>query len=234
MPCSIMIRAASRETRNEPRAITSCCRSQSATVVSSSGFEIDRPALLTTRSTPPKARTAAWKARRDLRLVGDVDVDRGSRRPGRRSRAATVAALSPSMSATTTQAPSAASRMGDRPADARAGAGHERDPGGERLRLGQARELGLLERPVLDPELLRLGDRRVGRERLGAAHHVDGVDVELAGDAGGLLVRPEAEHPDARDQDDRRVRAAHRRAARRRRGARSTPRSPRGRRRGAP
>ena len=44
---------------------------------------------------------------------------------------------------------------------------------------------------------------------LGAAHHVDGVDVELAGDAGGLLVLAVAEHPDAGHQDDQRVGAAH-------------------------
>jgi hypothetical protein len=54
-----MARAASRETRNDPRAITSCWTSQSATVVSVSGLEIDRPALFTTRSTPPNASTSA-------------------------------------------------------------------------------------------------------------------------------------------------------------------------------
>ena len=57
-----MARAASRETRNDPRAITSCCTSQSAAVVSSSGLEIDSPALFTTRSTPPKASAAAATA----------------------------------------------------------------------------------------------------------------------------------------------------------------------------
>jgi hypothetical protein len=64
-PCSIMTFAAALETRNEPLAITSCCRSQSFSVVSSSGLEMDSPALLTTRSTPPKASTAssiAWTA----------------------------------------------------------------------------------------------------------------------------------------------------------------------------
>ena len=65
---------------------------------------------------------------------------------------------------------------------------------GERLGLRHPLQLGLLERPVLDAELLRLVDRGVGRERLGAAHHVDRVDVELAGDAGGLLVLAEGEH----------------------------------------
>ena len=96
---------------------------------------------------------------------------------------------------------------------------------------GIRRELGLLQRPVLDAELLALVDRRVGRDGLGAAHHVDGVDVELAGHAGGLLVRAEAEHADAGHQHDCRVRAAHRRAVRRacrgsrRRTRRGTPRA---------
>ena len=100
--------------------------------------------------------------------------------------------------------------LGGRLADAAGGAGHQGDPGGERLRRGHPLELGLLERPVLDPELLRLVDRGVRREALGAAHHVDRVDVELAGDAGGLLVRAVREHADARHQDDQRVGAAHR------------------------
>ena len=51
---------------------------------------------------------------------------------------------------------------------------------------------------------------RVGRERLGAAHHVDRVEVELAGDAGGLLVRAVAEHADAGHEHDERVGAADR------------------------
>ncbi len=57
---------------------------------------------------------------------------------------------------------------------------------------------------------------RVGADRLGAAHHVDRVDVELAGHARGLLVLAEREHADAGDQHDRRVGAAHRGAVRRR------------------
>ncbi len=49
---------------------------------------------------------------------------------------------------------------------------------------------------------------------LGAAHHVDRVDVELAGHPGGLLVRAVGEHPDAGHQDDQRVGAADRRRVR--------------------
>ena len=51
---------------------------------------------------------------------------------------------------------------------------------------------------------------RVGGDRFGAAHHVDGVDVELAGHAGGLFVGAEGEHAHAGDQHDGRVRAAQR------------------------
>ena len=152
--CSIMIRAASRETRNDPRAITSCWRSQSATVVSSSGLEIDSPALFTTRSTPPKAKAAPQRPL-DLGLVGHVGGDRhrdvrtadlGCDRGG---------ALA-SLSATTTHAPSAASRCAIAWPIPGASAGHERHPGGQRLGLGHALELGFLEGPVLDAELLRL------------------------------------------------------------------------------
>ena len=45
IPCGPSTRAASRDTRNDPFAITSCCRSQSAAVVSSSGLEMDSPAM---------------------------------------------------------------------------------------------------------------------------------------------------------------------------------------------
>ena len=62
MSCSIMTFAAALATRKEPLAMTLCCRSQSFSVVSSSGLEMESPALLTTRSTPPKASTASWMA----------------------------------------------------------------------------------------------------------------------------------------------------------------------------
>ena len=193
-PWAIITRAASRETRNEPLAITSCCRSQSATVVSSSGLDSDSPALLTTRSTPPKASTAAASAAAHGVLVGDVggDADRHVRR--RPSSAAAACALARSRSATTTQAPSAAIRaaMALPMPDAAPVTSAIRVASG--LGLGIRGELGLLERPVLDAELLRLADRRVGRHRLGAAHHVDRVDVELAGHPRGLLVLAEGEH----------------------------------------
>ena len=97
-------------------AITSCWRSQSCSVVSSKGLLMDRPALLTTRSTPPNARTAAANAVGDLVGVGDVRGDRdrdvgGVKRLGLGGDLlATVFAAAASRSATITHAPSAASR----------------------------------------------------------------------------------------------------------------------------
>ncbi len=156
------------------------------------------------------------------RAVGRADA---CRRPRRRSSA--------SRSATTTQAPSAASRSAmalpmPEPAPVTSAT-----RAGQRLGLRHPLELGLLEGPVLDAELLALVDRCVRRDGLGAAHHVDGVDVELAGHAGGLLVLAEREHPDAGHQHDRRVGAAHGRAVRRPCCGRSRRRTPRGRRRAA-
>ena len=79
-------------------------------MVSSSGFESDSPALLTTRSTPPNASTAA----RNAATTGASSVTSTVTRD-RDVRAAELARRRPprcaaSRSATTTQAPSAASR----------------------------------------------------------------------------------------------------------------------------
>ena len=111
------------------------------------------------RSTPPNASSVASTAASHRGRVGHVDRDAdgdvvvaelGGRRlapcrgRGRRS---------------TTQAPSAASCARDRLADAARRAGDERDAAGVALRLRQPLQLRLLERPVLDAELLGLGDR---------------------------------------------------------------------------
>ena len=147
-----------RDTRNEPRAMTSCCRSQSATVVSSSGLEMDRPALLTTRSTPPNASAAASNAA----AIAASSV----------TSAGTAIATSGPADAPAAASASAGVPVGDddaralgrqpvrdRPADAGAAAGDQRDPAWPAAWAGQPAQLGLLQRPVLDPELLRLVDR---------------------------------------------------------------------------
>ena len=110
------------------------------------------------------------------------------------SSSATVWALSRFRSAMTTQPPSAAIRVAmalpiPEPAPVTSAT---RVASG--LGLRHPLQLGLLQRPVLDGELLRLADRGVGGHRFRAAHHVDRVDVELAGDPGGLLVLAEGEH----------------------------------------
>ena len=196
--CAIITRAASRETRNEPLAITSCCRSQSLTVVSSSGLDSDRPALLTTRSTPPNASTRRGERGGDRVLVGHVGLDRD-----RDVRAAELVGDGLGLVQVEVGDDDAARprrRAGWRwpcrcPEPAPVTSATRVASG---LGLGIRCELGLLQRPVLDAELLRLRDRGVGGHRLGAAHHVDRVDVELAGDPGGLLVLAEGEHPHAR------------------------------------
>ena len=109
MPWAFMARAASRETRNDPRAITSCWMSQSAVVVSSSGLEMERPALFTTRSTPPKASPAAATAAATCSSSVTSAVN-GTATSAFPISSATAAARSASRSATTTHAPSAASR----------------------------------------------------------------------------------------------------------------------------
>jgi len=106
---AIIARAASRATRKDPRAMTSCCRSQSCAVVSSNGLEIDSPALLTTRSIPPNASTvASTSAQMSSSDVTSARTEIATSSPP--NPAATSRAVARLRSATTTQAPSAASR----------------------------------------------------------------------------------------------------------------------------
>ncbi len=208
---SIMSRAASRETRNEPRAITSCWRSQSASVVSSSGFEMESPALLTTRSTPPNASAAAASDAPIADLIGDVGGDGDCDVGVAKHRGSFGSSIGVTVGDDDTRAFGGES-LRNGASDARASTGHERDPAGERFGFRESLELRLFEGPVLDAELLGFADRRIRADRLGATHHVDRVDVELARNASCLLVRTEAEHADAGHEHDGRVGAAHRRA----------------------
>ena len=232
-PAAIITLAAALETRNEPLAITSCCRSQSSTVVSSSGLEIDSPALLTTRSTPPNASAAASTA---AATASSSDTSAPT---------ATATSAPPISAARGRGLPGV--EVGDDDACALGG-----QPGGDGLPDARCRPRSPA-RPGWPAASASASGRAwpppapstrcgtsptpgsgVGRHRLRAAHHVDRVDVELAGDPGGLLVLAEGEHAHARDQHDRRVGAPHRRASRGSRCARSRPGSPRGRRRAAP
>lgn len=108
-PWAVITRAASRDTRNEPRAMTECWTSQSFAVVSRSGLEMDSPALLTTRSTPPNASSADRNAA-PIRSSDVTSTATATALSGPPNSAATAAAFAASRSATTTQAPSATSR----------------------------------------------------------------------------------------------------------------------------
>ena len=101
----------------------------------------------------------------------------------------------------------------DRLANATGAAGDQRHLADHRLGLRGALQLGFLEQPVFDVERLLFGQADVFVDRAGFAHHVDGVDIELAGDAGSRLVARDRHHADARQQHHHRVRVAQRRAA---------------------
>ena len=207
--------------------MTSCWRSQSSIDVSNSGFEIDRPALLTTMSTPPKARTASRKpaATWASSVTSQATLTAASGPP---ISSATAWALAASMSATTTHAPSAASRSAiARPMPEPAPVTNATRPASGRG-AGWRASLASSSDQYSIRNFSDSGIGAYGRDRLGAAHDVDRVDVELAGDPGDLLRRAEAEHADAGDEHDRRVGAAHRRAVGAWRGARSRRRTRRG------
>ena len=107
--CAIIAFVASRETKNEPRAMMSCCRSQSFTVVSTSDLLIEIPALFTTISTPPNAKLeAAIASAIACSSVTSIEIPTAlSALP---ISAATFTAPSRSRSATTMHAPSLARR----------------------------------------------------------------------------------------------------------------------------
>ena len=110
--------------------------------------------MLTTRSTPPKASAAASTAA--CTASASVTSACDARSPA--SVAADLAATACGRLGVEVGDHDAGALggepLGDRLADAGPGAGDERDPAGERLGLGHPLELGLLERPVLDAELL--------------------------------------------------------------------------------
>lgn len=87
----------------------SCWRSQSFAEVSNSGLEMEIPALLTTRSTPPKASAATLKASAICASEATSTVT-ATALSGPPSSSATAVAFSVLRSATTTHAPSATSR----------------------------------------------------------------------------------------------------------------------------
>ncbi|MCY1237125.1 hypothetical protein D9M72_498100 [compost metagenome] len=90
--------------------MTLCWRSQSFSVVSSSGLEMESPALLTTRSSPPNASTASWMAAA-IWASSVTSACTPMATSGPPSSAATARAFSRFRSAMTTQAPSAARRV---------------------------------------------------------------------------------------------------------------------------
>ncbi len=117
-------------------------------------------------------------------------------------------------------------------ADAAARADDDVDLPGQFLFRRHALELGFFEQPVFDVERLLLRERDVFVDRLRAAHDFHRAVVELGGHARLRLVLAPRDHAEAGDEDDRRVRVAHRGRVRRACTVRNTRRSPGGMRRG--
>ena len=100
--------------------------------------------------------------------------------------------------------------MGGLLADAAAGADDDDDLAGEFLFRRHALQLRLFEEPVFDVERLLLRQGDVFVDRFGAAHHFHGAVVELGGNARLGLVLAPGDHAEAGNEDDRRIRVAHR------------------------
>ena len=142
-----------RETRNEPFAITSCCRSQSASVVSSSELR-ERQAGVVDDEVDAAEREQGRVDRRLHRSAFVTSHCTPTATSVEPSSAAAACAFSRSRSAITTHAPSAARRVAialPMP-DAAPVTSATRPACG--LRLRHPLQLRLLERPVLDAELL--------------------------------------------------------------------------------
>ena len=199
--CASITLNASRVTRNTPLARTALFFSQSARLVSAKLAAVASPAFGDDDVDAAEPLDRAGRAAR-------APPPRRSRRP--RTACTTSrpklpakpvpasSSASASMSVSTTQAPSASSRARHRTADAAGPAGDQRDPARQRLGLGHALQLRLLEQPVLDVERLLLGQADIGVDAGSTAHDVDRVDVELGRDPGRGLVAGEGQHADAR------------------------------------
>nr|GEU28680.1 hypothetical protein [Tanacetum cinerariifolium] len=97
-------------------------------------------------------------------------------------------------------------------ADAAGAAGHQRDAARQAFRLGHALQFRFFQQPVFDVERFLFRQADVGVHAVRAAHHVDRIDVKLAGDARSGLVLGERQHAHAGNQVDDRIGVAHGRA----------------------
>ena len=176
---------------------TAWLRSHSASVVSPIGALEAIPALETTMSTPPNRATASANARATAPSEVTSPL---TEMPASPSPATASAAPSPSMSNATTDAPASVSVLQDRPADAAGGTGDERHLALKLARRRGQRQLVQLQRPVLDGEALRLGQRHERRHGPGAGHHLDRAVIEIPGDAGRLRCLPDGDHAEVLDQ----------------------------------
>ena len=168
------------------------------------------PALETRMSTPPNSLDRAAEAPRDRRLVGHVERGRACTRSRPRRLPQRALGLGQARPRRCRRArrrrPRASSRSRRRPADAAGAAGDQRDPAGQRP---SASACAAAWPPRAASTRCRRppapAGRHSGRRRRRAAHHVDGVDVELGRRSAPSPCPGEGDHADAGDEiDDRR------------------------------
>ena len=93
--------------------------------------------------------------------------------------------------------------------DATGATGNQRDAPRKRLASRLALEFCFLEQPVLDVKGRLFLERAVSGHPRGLTHHMDRIDIELAGNARRALVAGEAAEADTGDQVNDRIRIAH-------------------------
>ena len=164
------------------------------------------PAFETRMSMPPYSAAASVKARATpASSVTSRTTPRTESSPCDARNSSSVASSDfSSMSASTQTAPSPSSRRTVARPMPPAPPVTKRDLAGEAFRLRHALQLRLLEQPVFDVEGFLLRQAEIIRHGRSAAHHVDGVDIKLAGDARGRLVLGEGDLADAGHQIDHR------------------------------
>ena len=175
------------------------------------------PALEMQMSTPPNFQALSRKPRDHRVFPRHIDPGSWRRRRRRTASCSSASALGEGIAIDVAEHHAGAfvhEPPRGRKADAAGAAGDQRDAAGQGFRLRHALQLGFFEIPVLDVEGFLLGQAAIGGNAGRAAHHVDGVDVELAGDARGGLVRGERDHADAGHQIDHGIGIAHLRRAR--------------------
>ena len=146
------------------------------------GAEDAMPAFATTMSTPPNSRAQASKAARTwASSVTSHNAVLSTSFPAIFCSATLVSSEHGRIAVQQHDARALGQQtLRGRTADATATAGDQRDLPSQRLGFRHALQLRFLQRPIFDVERFLLIEADIAADRLGSAHDVDRVAVELA------------------------------------------------------